>query len=408
MIGLCDCNSFYASCERLFRPDLYHSPIAVLSNNDGVVVALNTEAKKLGFARGDIYAQVKEAMERQGVSVFSSNYALYQNLSDRVMSVLSSLCPAIDQYSIDEAFFTPSGLMSAAELRRKVTKATGIPVSVSVARTKTLAKAAGKIAKNNHDFAYELMPDMETALLDRLPIADVWGVGRRYAVKLPILGIRTARQLRDVDLDWFSKKFPITLQRVVLELRGIEAHVESDNTVSRQSGMTFSHPLMDYQSIKNALDIQARYLAEKLTGEGLLAGVFGVSIFTNRFEDDFEAPCMSVRFNRETAYMPTFSRAVSFALPHIFNPARMYRGCRCFAYDLVKAADRQIGLFEDRTRSMKEEKLQMVVGEIERRYGRNTMAVGGSIGLGKLDLMNQKMRSPAYTTDFDSLPPVNK
>ena len=115
MIGLCDCNSFYASCERLFRPDLYHSPIAVLSNNDGVVVALNMEAKKLGFARGDIYAQVKEAMERQGVSVFSSNYALYQNLSDRVMSILSSLCPAIDQYSIDEAFFTPSGLMSAAE-----------------------------------------------------------------------------------------------------------------------------------------------------------------------------------------------------------------------------------------------------------------------------------------------------
>ena len=115
MIGLCDCNSFYASCERLFRPDLYHSPIAVLSNNDGVVVALNTEAKKLGFARGDIYAQVKEVMERQGVCVFSSNYALYQNLSDRVMSVLSSLCPAIDQYSIDEAFFTPSGLMSAAE-----------------------------------------------------------------------------------------------------------------------------------------------------------------------------------------------------------------------------------------------------------------------------------------------------
>lgn len=323
MIGLCDCNSFYASCERLFRPDLYHSPIAVLSNNDGVVVALNTEAKKLGFARGDIYAQVKESMERQGVSVFSSNYALYQNLSDRVMSVLSSLCPAIDQYSIDEAFFTPSGLMSAAELRRNVTKATGIPVSVSVARTKTLAKAAGKIAKNNHDFAYELMPDRETTLLDKLPVADVWGDGRRYAIKLPILGIRTARQLRDVNFDWFSKKFPITLQRVVLELRGIEAHVESDNTVSRQSGMTFSHPLMDYQSIKNALDIQARYLSEKLTEEGLLAGVFGVSIFTNRFEDDFEAPCMSVRFNRETAYMPTFSRAVSFALPHIFNPARM-------------------------------------------------------------------------------------
>ena len=289
----------------------------------GIYIAVHLEAKKLGFARGDIYAQVKESMERQGVSVFSSNYALYQNLSDRVMSVLSSLCPAIDQYSIDEAFFTPSGLMSAAELRRNVTKATGIPVSVSVARTKTLAKAAGKIAKNNHDFAYELMPDRETTLLDKLPVADVWGDGRRYAIKLPILGIRTARQLRDVNFDWFSKKFPITLQRVVLELRGIEAHVESDNTVSRQSGMTFSHPLMDYQSIKNALDIQARYLSEKLTEEGLLAGVFGVSIFTNRFEDDFEAPCMSVRFNRETAYMPTFSRAVSFALPHIFNPARM-------------------------------------------------------------------------------------
>ena len=407
MIGLCDCNSFYASCERLFRPDLYRAPIAVLSNNDGVVVALNTEAKRLGFNRGDIYAQVKESLERHGVSVFSSNYALYQNLSDRVMSKLASLCSEIDQYSIDEAFFTPSGLISAAELRRRVTEGTGIPVSISIARTKTLAKAAGKVAKKRPDGAFVLEPEMEAELLASTPVEDVWGVGRRYAERLPRLGIRTAKALRDVDMAWLERRFPVTLQRVVWELRGVEAHrEESDNILSRQSGMTFSHPLADGEEIKNALDIQARYLSEKLTSEGLLAGVFGVSIFTNRFEADFEAPCCSVRLSRETAYMPTFSRVVSFAMPRIWNPGRMYRGCRCFAYDLVRAEDRQHGLFEDTLRSWKEERLQRAILSIERRYGRNTMAVGGSVGLGKLDLMNQRMKSPAYTTDFEALPEV--
>ena len=263
MIGLCDCNSFYASCERLFRPDLYHSPIAVLSNNDGVVVALNREAKDLGFSRGDVYAQVRDSMERKGVSVFSSNYALYQNLSDRVMSALSTLCPSIEQYSIDEAFFTPSGLMDSSEIRKKVTHMTGIPVSVTIARTKTLAKAASKVAKSRPDGAFELDPDDEDNVLASLPVSDVWGIGRRYSEILPRLGIRTAKGLRDADMGWISRRFPMTLQRVVFELRGIDAHREGTNTVTRQSGMTFARPLMDYLAIKNALDIQARYLSEK-------------------------------------------------------------------------------------------------------------------------------------------------
>ena len=406
MTGLCDCNSFYASCERLFRPDLYHSPIAVLSNNDGVVVALNREAKDLGFSRGDVYAQVRDSMERKRVNVFSSNYALYQNLSDRVMSTLSSLCPSIEQYSIDEAFFTPSGLMDASEIRKKVTYTTGIPVSVTIARTKTLAKAASKIAKSRPGCAFELDPDDEDSVLASLPVSDVWGIGRRYSEILPRLGIRTAKGLRDADMDWISRRFPVTLQRVVFELRGIDAHSEGTNTVTRQSGMTFARPLMDYLAIKNALDIQARYLSEKLTSEGLLAGTFGVSISTDRFKDGFEAPCASVRFMRETAYMPTFSRAVSAVLPRIYSRGREYRGCRCYAYGLIQASGRQLDLFEDRTRSRKEERLQEVICMIDRRYGRNTMAVGGSIGLGKTDLMNQRMRSPAYVTDFGSLPVV--
>lgn len=181
MIGLCDCNSFYASCERLFCPDLYGRPIAVPSNNDGVVVALSAEAKRLGYCRGDTYATVHEAMAADGVAVFSSNYALYQNLSDRVISALASAVPSIETYSIDEAFFEAIPSVPASDIRRIVTGTTGIPVSVSVARTKTLAKAAGRIAKKAHDGTFTLSPPDEAALLRETPIADVWGIGRRYA-----------------------------------------------------------------------------------------------------------------------------------------------------------------------------------------------------------------------------------
>ena len=406
MIGLCDCNSFYASCERLFRPDLYRRPIVVLSNNDGVIVALDAEAKRLGYRRGDTYAMKRQSLEADNVAVFSSNYALYQNLSDRVMTVLGSVVPSVEPYSIDEAFFEPTNTITAKDIRKAVTGATGIPVAVSIARNKTLAKVAGRIAKRHPDYAYTLTEDMEEAILEKTPIGDVWGVGRRYGKKLPTIGIRTAKDLRDVDLKRFSERFPIILQRVVLELRGIEAHVESNNVVSRQSGITFSHPLTDYGAIRNALEIQARYLSSRLTDDDLLAGVVGVSIHTDWFKDDYEAPVVTIRLPCATAYLPTFNEAVSFALPHLYAEGHLYRGCNVFAYELVRSEDRQQSLFENTMRSCKEERLQRVVSAIDARYGRNTMAVGMSVGLGKVDLMAQRMRSPAYVTRWKELPRV--
>ncbi len=406
MIGLCDCNSFFASSERVFRPDLNDRGIVVLSNNDGIIVAADRKAKDLGFDRGANWFEVKDKAETCKIAAFSSNYTLYQDLSNRVMNTLSSLCPDVDPYSIDEAFFEIPCNLPASELRRKITNNTGIPVSVGYARTKTLVKITSKIAKKRKDFAFELKAEDEDAILSDFPVNDVWGVGWSWGEKLPKIGVRTAKSLRDMDDDYVLKHYPITLMRTIYELRGIDAHIESDKRISLRSGITFKEPVYTPNEMIDSLTIQAETLSRKLNEKNLLASTFGINFFSSRFMDNFSSPYAAVKLEYPTSYLPNFAKIIEALTPRIFQPGGRYKGCRVFAFDLIEKRNRQYSLFDSVERIEKEDKLSSIVSEVNKKYGITALQIGPSMGETKADLMKREMKSPYYTTRFEELCPV--
>ena len=252
MIGLADCNNFYCSCERVFRPDLIGKPVVVLSNNDGCIIARSEEAKALGYKMGDPFYQVKEKLEAEGVAIFSSNYTLYGSLSNRVMSMLSHYSPHIDQYSIDESFFEVDSSMAesffreylkktstspdyessdhesllhryGARISADVLRAVGIPISIGIAETKTLAKIGSKFAKKYKGYQGCCLIDTDERrrkALSLFPVEDVWGIGRQIARKLDYMGIRTAAQFAEKKESWVRSHFNITTVRTWKELNG--------------------------------------------------------------------------------------------------------------------------------------------------------------------------------------------
>ena len=230
MFALVDCNNFYASCERVFNPAIRTRPVVVLSNNDGCIIARSNEAKALGFKMGDPYFKVRPQIARHGVAVFSSNYTLYGDMSQRVMQTLEQLAPTVEVYSIDEAFLDLTGFTDdamttlAAHIRRTVRQWTGIPVSVGIGPTKTLAKAANRLAKK-HPAAQGvwslLTPSAQHDALVQLPVGDVWGIGRQWAKLLESQGVTTALAFSEQSDAWLKKHFNVVGQRTAWELRGI-------------------------------------------------------------------------------------------------------------------------------------------------------------------------------------------
>jgi DNA polymerase V len=225
MLALCDCNSFYASCEAVFDPKLRGKPVVVLSNNDGCVVARSPQAKTCGIKMGEPVFQIRHLIERHNVQVFSSNYSLYGDLSQRVMTALSEFTPELEIYSIDEAFLNLSGFnhldltQYGRQIRQTVLQWTGVPTSIGIAPTKVLTKVAGAYAKKQPEGVL-LMPQPPDPLLADFPIADLWGIGRKHSQSLQGHGIKTALQLRDVELSWAKREYSVLMQRLVLELRG--------------------------------------------------------------------------------------------------------------------------------------------------------------------------------------------
>ncbi|MBQ0070610.1 MAG: DUF4113 domain-containing protein [Spirochaetales bacterium] len=406
MTGLCDCNSFFASSEKVFRPDLKDRPVVVLSNNDGIVVALVGKAKELGLTRGDAWFQVENYAKANGVVAFSSNYTLYQDLSDRVMNMLSSLSPAIEPYSIDEAFFTLSPDHSPEEVRRIITQSTGVPVSIGIGRTKTLAKIASKKAKKARSGAFLLDTKNEDSILGEFPVEDVWGVGWSWGKKLPKLGIRTAKALREVDEAFVKRHFNVCLQRTIDELNGIEAHKEGDQNISIQSGISFSEPIFKIEDMTTALILQAQTMAAKLTEKKLMAKPLGINFATSRFSDDWRSPYGAVRLRHASNYTPDFSEAIEFLVPQLFEEGARYKNCHVFGYDLVSEEDREPEFFENPYLIQKETAVAHVVGEITKHYGRNTLQTAASYGKDKSDLMRREKKSPYYTTRFSELAEV--
>lgn len=296
MFGLVDCNNFYASCERVFQPKLEGVPIVVLSNNDGCIIARSNEAKALGIPMGGAFYQVKPLCQKHGVKVFSSNYSLYGDMSRRVMQVLTESCPAVEIYSIDEAFLDLRGIASERliplmkELRAKVKQWTGIPVSIGMAPTKTLAKAANRLAKKDPTCGGVKMlatPDTQTTALAGLELGDVWGIGHRLAAKLNALGYTTALDLRGADPLTIRRQFNVVLERLVRELQGESCLTLEEVRPARQtilSSRSFGRLVTDIKDLEQAVATYTCRGAEKLRQDDLLAQAVLVMVRTNPFK----------------------------------------------------------------------------------------------------------------------------
>ena len=316
MIGLADCNNFYCSCERVFRPDLTGKPVVVLSNNDGCVIARSEEAKALGYKMGDPFYQVKEKLEAEGVAIFSSNYTLYGSLSNRVMSMLSHYSPHIDQYSIDESFFDVDQSMAerffqdnlkendtflnnesllhqyGARISADVLRAVGIPISIGIAETKTLAKIGSKFAKKYKGYHGCCLIDTDERrhkALSLFPIEDVWGIGRQISRKLDYMGIRTAAQFADKKESWVRSHFNITTVRTWKELNG-ESCISIEELPQKKSICTSrsfaGEGISDKDVVEEAVANFAVRCAEKLRHQGSVCQGITVFAWTSRFNEN--------------------------------------------------------------------------------------------------------------------------
>lgn len=426
--ALVDCNNFYCSCERVFRPDLVARPVVVLSNNDGCVIARSNEAKALGIAMGAPYFKYRKVMERHGITVFSSNYALYGDLSSRVMQVLNTFSPDMEIYSIDEAFLRlesfreRTGLMEyGQQIRQRVRQWTGIPVSVGIGVTKTLAKVASRVCKTTPscDGVFDMTrywnaPTAMNRILDSVSAGDVWGIGRRNAAMLERNGVMTARQLRDLPDDWVRRHMTVTGLHTVLELRGISC-LEMDETPpprrSIVSSRSFGRPVELRAEAHEAVAAYMTRAAEKLRRESLVVHTVGVFVQTNSFKaDDAQyANLMTRHLARPTDYTPYLLHEGRELLDTIFKEGFSYKKVGVMLAGLEPKYGRQGSLLDcisgEAERDGVRDALMQTADAINGRFGRGTVqyAAGGTQGKWQ---MRQEFRSPRYSTAWDELATV--
>lgn len=414
-IALADGNNFYASCERVFNPGLWGKPVVVLSNNDGNVVARSEEAKALGIEMGAPAHECRKLFEDQGVAVFSSNYALYADMSWRFIETLSRLAAQIEPYSIDEAFFVcrPSAGQTltehAHEVRRTVRQWTGIPVGIGIGATKTLAKLANRTAKKTPEAngALDLSTlDLE-ALLEATETGKVWGIGPQRAALLKRYGIENARQLRDADDRFIQKMLTVVGYRTVLELRGIPCIEFPDPAPARKTficSRAFGRPVESLEELKEAVALHASRAGEKLRREGLAAGSLEVFIGTNHYrEGPSYSASKSVRLGVATSYTPHLTAAAQELAERLYRPGYRYHKAGVTVRRLEKQDEVQLPLFSAVPDLEREQAVMETMDGLNRDMGRGTLRCA-STGLVRSWEMRRQHLSPPYTTDWEALP----
>ncbi len=419
VFAIVDCNNFYVSCERVFNPALNGKPVIVLSNNDGCAVARSNEVKKLGIGMGSPVFKQKDTIEKHGIHVFSSNYALYGDMSRRVVQVLSEFSQDLEVYSIDESFLDISRVRPdrrtafGRTLMATVKKFTGIPVSVGMARTKTLSKIAVRLAKKSAkaDGVLDLTdPRHHDRALELTPVDDVWGVGWRYAKFLKVYGIANARQLRDADRTFIRKKMGVNGTRLIDELKGVSCY-PLDRNPSQKKNITvsrsFGHAVTNLDGLREAVTSYAARGAEKLRREKLTAGLVTVFIMTDRFKpESFYYNTKTLRLAAPTSNSPEIIGAALAGLAEILRPDSLYKKAGIYLTELGPASMVQTVLFDpvDRERSAR---LMASLDAINTAMGKNTLTYA-SAGLSPSrpwhGMFNH--RSPAWTTRWDQLPRV--
>jgi len=414
MYALVDCNNFYVSCERVFDPKLRNRPVAILSSNDGCVIARSNEVKALGIAMGEPAFRCTELFKKHNVAVLSSNFALYADLSSRVMRVLESFDVDVQIYSIDEAFlhFTQrqvehNNLMNyATTLRQTVLQHTGIPISIGIAATKTLTKVANKQAKKMAGGIVGIFDEpTRIVLLKHTPVNDVWGVGGAYTALLKRYGILTALALTQRDDVWIKKHMTIGGLRMVWELRGISCITDVYDEPTPKSiirSRSFGRPVLAVTELKEAIAVHAARAAEKLRQDGLCATMMQVYMSSNRFSDaPYYSNSVSVQL-QPTCYTPTLIAAATLAVEQMYRPGYRYKKCGVMVSGLVPESEKQAHLFVPSDTNQTHAMLMQTVDKINARYGSNTVFFA-AMGTQRPWGMKRNKISQAFTTKWEEL-----
>lgn len=417
MFALVDVNSFYASCETVFRPDLKGRPVVVLSNNDGCVIARSAAAKSF-VKMGEPYFKQKETFRRHGIVAFSSNYELYADMSNRVMTTLEEISPRVEIYSIDEAFCDMTGVRNCRdltefgrEIRTTVLQRTHLTVGVGIAQTKTLAKLANYAAKKCQRQTGGVVDlsnvGRQRKLLAALPVGEVWGIGRRISKKLEGMGIETALDLADTDIRFIKKHFNVVLERTVRELRGepcleLEefAPVKQEIVCSR----SFSGRITDYEEMRQAIFSYASRAAEKLRGEHQYCRFISAFVKTSPFalNEPYYGNSASVKLLTPTQDSRDIIGAATRCLDAVWKDGRRYQKAGVMLGDFFSQGVAQLNLFDDNAPRRNSDKLMKVLDHLNTKDGVGTLYFAGQ-GIQQQWQMKREMLSPRYTTRYEDL-----
>ena len=418
MFGLVDCNNFYASCERVFNPSLNNKPIVVLSNNDGCVIARSNEAKKLGIKMGEPAFKISKLIKKYNVKIFSTNFALYGDMSQRVMSIIADSIPNIEIYSIDEAFldlseFKYEDLMNIAHsIRKKILKYTGIPVSIGIGKTKTLAKISNHISKKESEYkgVFMINDNNKNIILDQILIGKIWGIGSKTKTFLQYYGINTAKQLKELSPRWMRNHRSITGERIIKELQGIACYHVDSFFISKKSictSRTFGEMVTSLNHLSSSIAMYTVRCAEKLRSQHSAAMLAHVFISTNPFRKDLEQYT-----NYRTINFPIATNDTSEMLSYILKTLKtmykkgyQYKRAGVIVSGLIPIAQVQCNMFDTLDRS-KSSHIMKTIDNINHKMGRDRVRYA-SQGYYRKWKLKQECLSPYYTTRWTDLLTIN-
>ncbi len=415
MIALLDCNNFYVSCERVFQPSLNGKPVIVLSNNDGCAIARSEEAKQLGIKMGTPAFMVNDLIKKYNIAVFSSNYTLYGDMSARIMKIIKTFVQRVEVYSIDEIFLDLSGSKYqseeelASELRRTVQQQTGIPVSVGIAPTKTLAKMANKYAKKHkREIGIHKVASTESIaeILDATEVGDIWGVGNQYKKLLLQHDVRTAADFVKLNEEWIRKNMSVVGQRLVKELKGISC-IKWEELPPPKKGIctsrSFGNIVTAKKGIESAIASHTASCAQKLRKDNLVAGVLQIFIETNRFRQGDKQYHGSIEMELRVPSSNTqeMMKYTMRGLDLIFQSGFNYQKAGVMAMEIVSSSAIQLGLF-DKPPEKKDASLMLAIDSINHNFGRNKVRIGMH-GYDKDWHLRRDHISKSFTTDLNEI-----
>jgi DNA polymerase V len=408
MIGLMDCNNFFVSCERLFRPDLRKRPVAVLSSNDGCVVARSQEVKDLGISMGAPHFQIQDLCEKHKIILFSSNLTLYRDISRRVMSALKEEFGEIEEYSIDEAFFKVPESFTGEDIhmaRRNIVIKTGIPVSFGIAPTKTMAKIANGIAKKG-DGVSVFLNGATAGVYNTMTCGMVWGIGAKTSKRLSELGVSTIHDFLEKGLPFARQEFGVVGERLFLELTGVSTESRTDSSlkqVSIMSTRSFKTPITDKSTLMSALGYHITEVAEKLRKQEVKAKELRIICAPSRFG----AYVLRTSSGSQTFEVPTNStvtllKSAERLLETLFEKGVPYKKAGVVVSGLIPESSVPISLFEDGATEKSDTKLDVVIDSLNERFGKGSVRSGIVNHVSKW-APKAHFRSPCYTTKWQDI-----